>query len=254
MNSSDTRRFGGIERLWGTKGFEAIRNAHVCIVGLGGVGSWCAESLARSAIGYLTLIDGDTVIESNINRQLAALGSTVGKPKALVLAERFTDINPQAKITCIPQFVSEDAPGALIPEDAVIIDAIDQLSVKTALIAWAKANGQTIFVSGGAGGRTDPSKIEAADLALVKNDALLAKVRSKLRKEHSFAAGSADPKKTRKFGIRAVFSKEAARGCSEDSRQEASAGFGTSMPVTAACGLRLAAEALQFIVGHSSGC
>ncbi|MDO4936333.1 MAG: tRNA threonylcarbamoyladenosine dehydratase [Sutterellaceae bacterium] len=250
MNSSDTRRFGGIARLYSNAGLAAFQNAHVCVIGLGGVGSWCAEALCRTCVGKLTLIDMDTVAESNINRQLPATGATVGLPKVEVLAERFKSINPNVDITTHKAFASKDNFEEIIPADALIVDAIDSLSAKIDLIAWAKANGRTIFVSGGAGGRVDPSRIQTSDLACVKNDALLSKVRAGLRKSHGFPTGSNDPKKTRKFGITAVFSDESGRPCAADAAQDvgAQSGFGTAVVVTASLGLRLANAVLAHIL------
>lgn len=242
MNSTDTRRFGGIARLYGNAALAAFENAHVCVMGVGGVGSWCAEALARSAVGRITLIDPDTVAESNINRQLPALTSTVGRSKAAVLAERFAGINPQCRITALKSAVGPDNFDALIPDDAVLVDAIDSLAAKTALAAWAKTHGRVLFISGGAGGRTGAARIRTGDLAGVTNDALLARVRTGLRKNHGFPAGSRDPKKTARFGLTAVFCDEAARGCAPDAALDVghASGFGTAVVVTAAMGLRLA--------------
>ena len=250
MNSSDTRRFGGIARLYSNAGLAAFENAHVCVIGLGGVGSWCAEALSRTSIGKLSLIDMDTVAESNINRQLPATGETIGLAKVDVLAKRFQSINPKAQIAAHKAFVAEDNFDTLIPKDAIIVDAIDSLSSKIALIAWAKARNRTIFVAGGAGGRIDPSRIQSADLALVKNDALLSKVRAGLRKHHGFPMGNNDAKKTKKFGIMAVFSDESGKKCATDAACDVGtqAGFGTAVVVTASLGLRLAECVLHHIL------
>ena len=156
MNPKDSRRFGGIERLYGQAAFEAITAAHVCVVGLGGVGSWCAEALARSGVGTLTLVDGDTVAESNINRQLPALENTLGQAKAAVLAQRFAAINPEGNFRPIEHFIDADNLSVVIPPEAIIVDAIDSLAAKAALSAWAHQNNRLIVVSGGAGGKTDP--------------------------------------------------------------------------------------------------
>ncbi len=247
MNSSDTRRFGAVNRLYGNAARSAFARTHVCVAGLGGVGSWCVEALARTGVGEITLIDGDVVAESNINRQLPALVSTIGKPKARVLANRIADINPEARVHVVESFLDEASFDACIPPGAIIVDAIDSLSVKAALIAWARAHGRAIVVSGGAGGRMDPGAVTVADLARAENDALLSKVRARLRKGYGFPKGAADPSRTRPFGIRAVFSTEKARPCAPDAALEVgqAAGFGTSMVVTASVGLRLAAEVLR---------
>ena len=257
MNSTDTRRFGGICRLYSKAGFEKLRRAHVCVVGLGGVGSWCAEALARTGVGRLTLIDADTVAESNINRQLPALTSSIGRPKVEILADRFADINPVVELTLRQVFVEARNFEEVIPADAILVDAIDSLSAKAELIAWAHAARRTIVVSGGAGGRTDPSQITVSDLALVSGDALLAKLRTRLRKEFGCPAGANDPKRTRAFGIAAVYSRQKGRPCAADAIEDAGAdaGFGTAVVVTASVGLRLASEVIDRIVGKEPhGC
>lgn len=246
-NSSDSRAFGGISRLYGQAAYERLTQAHVCVIGLGGVGSWCAEALARSGIGRLTLIDGDTVAPSNINRQLPALVDTIGRPKARVLAERFARINPDCHIEVVTQFIEADNPGRLVPEDALIVDAIDSMSAKAALIAWAREHERTVIVSGGAGGRIDPTRIRTADIAKVSGDPLLGKLRTLLRKQYDFPPGHNDPKRVRPFGIVAAYSDEPSRGCAADAVEQAGvgAGFGTSMIVTATLGLRLADLVVQ---------
>lgn len=248
-NSSDKRAFGGIERVYGPEGFARLQAAHVCVVGLGGVGSWCAEALARSALGSLTLIDGDTVAESNLNRQLPALRSTLGKPKAAVLAERFREINPQARITELVAFISKENPGALIPDDAIIVEAIDDMQAKAALIAWASRANRTIFVAGGAGGRIDPGRVRTGDIARAKGDPLLSRLRTTLRKEYGFPAGSADPKRVKPFGVTAAFTDEPMRGCAPGCSIPQNAGYGTSSAITATLGLRLASLAINRIAG-----
>lgn len=253
MNSSDTRRFGGICRLYGNRGFEALARAHVCVVGLGGVGSWCAEALARTGVGALTLIDADIVAESNINRQLPAIETTIGRAKVEVLAERFAQINPHCAITAHTAFVQEGVFDTLIAPESIIVDAIDSMPSKAALIAWAHKNARTIVVCGGAGGRTDPACIATADLALTTGDALLAKLRTRLRKHYGFAAGAANPKNVKRFGVQAVFCAQPAQGCAADAIEQAGAGagFGTSMVVTATLGLRAASCVIDRIVAQA---
>lgn len=253
MNPSDVRRFGGIERLYGEAAFAAITSAHVCVIGLGGVGSWCAEALARSGVGRLTLVDGDTVAESNINRQLPALENTLGRAKAQVLAERFAAINPQGVYTPVVRFIDEGNLNEIIAEDAVIVDAIDSLQAKAALVAWARDNNRRIIVSGGAGGKTDPSAVTFGDLSKTTGDALLSKLRTVLRKNYGFPAGASDPKKVRKFGVTAVFSTQPARKSAVADRGAQFANFGTAMPVTAAVGLQLAAQVLNILSDDASG-
>lgn len=252
MNPSDTRRFGGIERLYGEAAYAALHSARVCLVGLGGVGSWCAEALARSGVGAITLVDGDTVAESNINRQLPALESTIGQPKAQVLAQRFAQINPDGDFTAVAQFLDANNIASILQGCHLVIDAIDSLQAKAALAAWAHRNDVPILVSGGAGGKTDPSAVTADDLARTQGDALLAKLRTVLRKQYGFPPGASDPKKIRKFGIRAVFSTQPAQGSAVAHRGEEFSNFGTAMPVTATVGLRLAAEAIALLTAPSA--
>ncbi|MBQ9240175.1 MAG: tRNA threonylcarbamoyladenosine dehydratase [Duodenibacillus sp.] len=248
-NSSDTRPLGGIERLYGAQAFARLEAAHVCVIGLGGVGSWCAEALARTAIGRLTLIDGDCVASSNINRQLPALLSTIGRPKAEVLAERFAQINPQAVVTAVVSFIRAENPGECIPPDALIVEAIDDMKAKAALVAWASRERRTIFVAGGAGGRIDPGRVTSADIARAKGDPLLSRLRTTLRKQYGFPSGAADPHRVKPFGIIAAYTDEPMRGCSADASVSASAGYGTSTAVTATLGLRLASLAIGAIIG-----
>ena len=248
-NSSDTRPLGGIERLYGAQAFRRLQAAHVCVIGLGGVGSWCAEALARTAVGRLTLIDGDTVAASNINRQLPALQSTIGRPKAEVLAERFAQINPAAVITPVVTFISAEDPESGIPLDALIVEAIDDMKAKASLVAWARAQGRTILVAGGAGGRIDPGRVTSGDLARAKGDPLLCRLRTTLRKQYGFPSGAADPRRVKPFGIVAAYTDEPMRGCSEDASVSTAAGYGTSTAVTATLGLRLAALAIDAITG-----
>nr|WP_294867311.1 tRNA threonylcarbamoyladenosine dehydratase [uncultured Pseudogulbenkiania sp.] len=252
MNPSDAdldRRFGGIARLYGAAALERFRHAHVCVIGVGGVGSWAVEALARSAIGKLTLIDLDNVAESNTNRQLPALDPHYGRAKVSVLAERVRAINPACEVVEIEEFVEE---GNL--EDMLgrgydfVIDAIDNLRVKTAMAAWCVKRRQPFIVSGGAGGQMDPTQIRVADLGEVTYDPLLAKLRYNLRRHHGFAR---EPGK--KLHVPCVFSTEQlvypdAPSCDVGERGPqglSCAGFGASMAVTASFGLAAAAHALK---------
>lgn len=197
-------RFGGIRRLYGQRAFESFRHAHVVVVGVGGVGSWAVEALARSGIGKLTLIDLDDVCVSNINRQLHALDGTIGKPKVEVLAERCRLISPDIEIVADTAFVTPTNLAERIPDDADhVIDAIDSVIAKAALIAWCKRRKIPITVTGAAGGQTDPTRIQVADLTRTVHDPLLAKVRSHLRRDYNF---SRNPK--RRFSVECVYSDE----------------------------------------------
>lgn len=249
--TDSARRFGGVQRLYGADALARIEAAHVCVVGIGGVGSWAAEALARSAIGQITLIDLDMVAESNVNRQIQALGDAFGKAKTDAMAERILAINPACRINKIEDFVSPHNVDQMLDKGFdYLIDAIDQVRTKAAMIAWCKAREIPLITVGGAGGQIDPTRIEITDLALTVQDPLLSRVRSLLRKEHGFTR---EPKK--KFGVPAVFSSEALRypeiasACAEAPVLNGlnCAGFGSSVCVTAVFGLFAVSEVLKHL-------
>lgn len=197
-------RFGGIRRLYGARAAVSFRQAHVVVVGVGGVGSWAVEALARAGIGKLTLIDLDDVCVSNVNRQLHALDGTIGRPKVEVLAERCRAIHPDIEVVADTAFVTPTNLAERIPDDADhVIDAIDSVVAKAALIAWCKRRKLALTVTGAAGGQTDPTRIRVADLTRTEHDPLLAKVRARLRRDFGF---SRNPK--RRFGVECVYSDE----------------------------------------------
>lgn len=197
-------RFGGIARLYGQHGLAVLEQAHFCVIGIGGVGSWVAEALARSGIGKITLIDLDDICLTNTNRQVHALASTVGDSKTAVMKARIYDINPACDVQCIDDFVTlENLPHVLSAAYDYVIDAIDAVKIKSAMIAFCKRNKIPIITIGGAGGQTDPSKIAIGDLSQTYQDPLLSKVRNQLRREYNFPRNTA-----RKFAIDAVFSSE----------------------------------------------
>lgn len=251
MSGQDTdivRRFGGVRRLYGESALARFQAAHVAVIGIGGVGCWAAEALARSAIGKITLIDLDMVAESNVNRQIHALGDAFGKAKTSAMAERIHAINPTCEVVEIEDFVTQENINAMLDQGFdFIIDAIDQVRVKIAMIAWCHSHGVPIVTSGGAGGQTDPTRIAISDLSQTIQDPLLSKVRSALRKQHGFPR---DPR--RKFGVRAVYSTEPVRYPeTTDSCETAPsitglncAGFGSSVCVTAPFGFFAASEVL----------
>jgi len=250
------RRFAGTRRLYGEQAYERFKSAHVCIVGIGGVGSWAAEALARSAVGKITLIDLDMVAESNVNRQIHALGDVFGKAKTSAMAERILAINPSCQVTEIEDFVTLDNLDSMFDgKFDYVIDAIDQARIKAAMIAWCKSHDIPLITAGGAGGQSDPTRIEIADLSRTEQDPLLAKVRVILRKEYGF---SRDLKK--KFGIPAVFSSEPLRypdnGASCEQEPSLTglncAGYGSSVCVTAPFGLFAASEVLRYLAGVTS--
>ena len=203
------RRFGGLARLYGAAGAQRIRQAHIVVVGLGGVGSWAAEAAARSGVARLTLVDLDHIAESNINRQVHALDNTLGMAKVQAMRERIAHINPECKIDCIEEFVDAGNWPAVLEFDpdfdwktVAVIDACDQVKAKTSMAAWA-INTKTMFISvGAAGGKRLAHKVDIEDLSLVTHDPLLAQMRNRLRKEHSAARDK------KKIGVACVFSRE----------------------------------------------
>lgn len=181
-------RFGGLARLYGTDGLTRLRASHVAVVGLGGVGSWTVEGLARSGIGTLTLVDLDDVCVTNTNRQLPALTSSVGRPKAEVLAERARDINPDLAVIVVDDFLSPDNAREIIrPEMSYVVDAVDDAPAKTAMVLTCTELGVPLVLSGGAGGRRDAAAVSVADLTEATHDGLLRRLRKRLRRLHGFA-------------------------------------------------------------------
>ena len=240
VDSAVERRFIGVAKLYGDAAYQQFQQATVVIAGLGGVGSWAAEALARSAIGHLVLIDFDHVSESNTNRQLPALEGEFGREKVVVMAERLMRINPGLRLTCHDAFLEPDNLALLLPPSAIVLDATDALETKIALAVWSVAKQQDLIMCGGVGGKTDPSCLRADDLGLAVQDPLLAKIRADLRKNHGF---SRDLKK--KMEIRAIYSKEPRMGKAIGGL--ACAGYGSAVTVTAGCGFLAAAEVLALI-------
>ncbi|MGL4573742.1 MAG: tRNA threonylcarbamoyladenosine dehydratase [Burkholderiaceae bacterium] len=239
------RRFGGMVRLYGAQGAARIATAHVCVVGVGGVGSWATECLARSGVGKLTLIDLDHVAESNINRQVHALTPTLGMAKVAALAQRIGDINPQCAVHQIEEFITPENVASLMPQCDAVIDCIDQVRAKVALAAWCKAQNIRLMMCGAAGGKRQAARIRLADLAQTTHDPLLAKVRSGLRRDHGFAAVG------RAMGVTTVYSDEpmVTADLSADPQGLSCAGYGSAMHITAAMGLMAAGEILNFLAG-----
>lgn len=241
------RRFGGIARLYGGASLVRLAAAHVCVVGIGGVGSWAAEALARSGVGCLTLIDLDHVAESNVNRQVHALGETLGRAKATAMAERIHAINPDCRVVGVDDFVTPENLRQTVPGCDVLIDAIDQLNAKAALIAYCRERGLDIVTTGGAGGKTDPARLRVDDLARASHDPLASKLRAVLRRDYGFPR---DPKAD--FGVECVYSLEAIRrplmaSCDLDEaglQGLSCAGYGSSVCVTGAFGFAAASRAL----------
>lgn len=248
------RRFGGIARIYGNAALQRFYQAHVCVIGVGGVGSWAVEALARSGIGQLTLIDLDNVSESNINRQLPALTSTIGAAKVEVLRQRIADIHPTCQVQIIEDFVDQaNVRDILSPTFDYVIDCIDNARVKSAMIAHCKRQKIKIITLGGAGGQRDPSKIRLSDLARSQQDPLLARVRKQLRQDYHF---SQNPK--RRFEIPCVWSEEAMRFATLDGRirterpvdtantgLSCAGGLGSVMTVTASFALMAVSHVLD---------
>jgi tRNA A37 threonylcarbamoyladenosine dehydratase len=253
------RRFGGVARLYGEAALARFARAHVCVVGIGGVGSWSAEALARSGIGTLTLIDLDHVAESNVNRQIHALEEAFGAPKVSVMARRIRGIHPRCVVIEIEQFVGPQNVQVLVGAELdFVIDAADSVAGKVALVAHCRERGIPIVTVGAAGGRMDPTRVQVRDLARTEHEPLLARVRRRLRDHHGFPRG---PK--RKFGIEAVCSDEPVRPPSRSESAASSgaqppitglacAGYGSSVCVTATFGLVAASRALQRLASAST--
>ena len=249
----DSRRFGGIARLYGDAGRARLAAAHVCVVGIGGVGSWAVEALARTGVGRLTLIDLDHVAESNINRQIHAADATLGQAKVEAMRERIAGYNPACRVAVVDDFVTVDNAAQLLAGGFdYVVDAIDAVRVKVAMIAVARERGLPLVTCGAAGGQIDPTQIRVDDLARTLQDPLLAKVRGQLRKAHGFTR---DPKK--KFGVEAVFSTEPLRYPVPEAACDVAvagapgpaglncAGFGSVVTVTACVGMFAAARVIN---------
>ncbi len=249
------RRFGGVERLYGKDAVTLFKKAHICVIGIGGVGSWAAEALARSAVGHLTLIDLDHIAESNINRQIQAHSDTLGKAKVSALHERIALINPRCRVNEVEEFIEPDNLDHMIGGRgfSYVIDAIDSVKAKTALIAYCRQHRIPLITIGAAGGQTDPGKIEIRDLSRTEQEPLLALVRKRLRQNFGFPRGTKN-----KFGVDAVFSMEALTMPTEmcETGQGVSglncAGFGSSIVVTASFGLAAAAHVLRRLADQAT--
>jgi tRNA threonylcarbamoyladenosine dehydratase len=258
----DHTRFSGISRLYGQAAWQQFSQSRVAVVGIGGVGSWAVEALARSGIGHLTLIDLDEICLSNVNRQLHAMDGQIGRLKTTAMAERACAINPSIVIEEKQTFYSEkNADELLAAGFDVVIDAIDAVRQKCHLIAQCQQRGIPVVTCGAAGGRRNPCLIEVADLALTRHDALLLQTRKNLRAHHGFPKAPTG-KKAKKFGVTAIFSTESPvypqcdgsvsheRPESGDLRLNCDSGYGTASPVTASFGLIAAAQALEILTAH----
>ena len=248
------RRFGAVGRVYGAAALERLGSSHVCVVGVGGVGSWAVEALARSGIGALTLVDMDHVAESNINRQLAALGSTLGRSKVDVLAQRVADINSACRVVGVEEFVApENVAGLISAEFDHVVDCIDNFRAKAALIAHCRRHKIPLVTVGGAGGQTDPTRIRVSDLSRSAQDRLLSRVRKLLRQDYGFSRNV-----QRRFDVPCVWSDEqmvfpGSDGgvCLQPSKAggawnlSCAGGIGSVVTVTASFGMVAAAHALS---------
>lgn len=241
------RRFGGLRRLHGDAGYTAMRAARVGVVGLGGVGSWAVEALARSGVAQLTLFDMDHVAESNVNRQVQALGDTLGQHKGEALRARIADIHPGCDVQVVDDFVTADNWPALLPREVdVLIDACDLVQAKMAMAVWAREGRHDFVCVGAAGGKQKPQLVEVDDISRATHDPLLASMRQRLRKQHGAP-------RDRAMGVRCVFSREAVAApvdaaCDAVDGSLNCHGYGSSVVVTATFGLVAASEALQCVL------
>ncbi|HEU4458448.1 MAG TPA: ThiF family adenylyltransferase [Methylibium sp.] len=248
----DERRFGGLRRLYGEADYRQLRAAHVAIVGVGGVGSWTAEALARSGLAALTLIDLDHVAESNINRQVQALGSTIGRSKVSALSERIADIHPACRVHPVEAFVEDADWMAQLPESVdVIVDACDHVRAKAWVVAAAHAAARPVICIGAAGGKTAAERVEVSDLADVTHDPLLAALRQRLRRDHARLRQGA-------MHVRCVHSREAVRApadaaCASGFERDLNChGYGSSVAVTATFGFVAAGTAIGALLGRAT--
>lgn len=246
------RRFGGVERLYGAAGAEALKKAHVAVIGLGGVGSWAAEALARTAIGELTLIDLDNIAESNTNRQIQALSGWYGKPKVEALAERVNQINPTCKVNLIEDFIDQGNAESILTPEMLVLDCIDSVKAKSVVAALCRQRGQFLVVCGAAGGKVLPTDWKVEDLARTQGDPILASLRHLLRKRYGFPQSKKGKRAPEKFGITAVYtSEQIKRPVGECEMQMAGlscVGYGSSVVVTATLGLVAASVVINHIV------
>lgn len=259
-NMQYERRFKGTQTLYGESAVNTFAAAHVYVIGVGGVGSWAAEALARTAVGTITLIDLDVLVASNVNRQLPALDSTFGQSKIAAMATRIREINPNVTVHLVDDFLSIDNVDTLLPSrhDAkmavdqgcpmVILDCVDDMSAKLAIALHCRFNKLKLICAGGAGGKIDPRQVTVGDLRDTYQDPLLAKLRNKLRHEKGINSALKD-----KFGIRCVYSTEPPR---VDKGYQVSGlqcgGYGSAVVVTSVVAMLMVSEALQLLIKQTS--
>lgn len=247
------RRFAGTQKLYGVEQFTKFENLHAYVIGVGGVGSWAAEGLARTGVGEITLIDMDVLVASNVNRQLPALDSNFGKSKIEAMAARISEINPQVKLNLIDDFLTPDNIQLLLPnrqaqaqlraagQQLVVLDCVDDMQAKLAIALHCRFNKLKLIMAGGAGGKTDPTQIQVADLKDTYQDPLLAKLRQRLRQDYGINRAMKE-----KFGIRCVFSAQPPivdKACQTGGLH--CGGYGSAVTVTSVVGMMMVAEALK---------
>ena len=261
------RRFGGLTRLYGPEAHAALQHAHIAVVGIGGVGSWAAEALARSGVGALTLIDMDHIAESNINRQVHALTQTLGQSKIEAMGERIHGINAACKLKLVDDFLTPENVAEVLPESVdYVLDCTDQVPAKIAMVLQARLRKQPLLVCGGAGGKTNILALRAGDLSESTHDALLGRMRNILRREHGFARAGNEAgkikKRVPKMGVRVLWVDQptilpSVWQIDEDAASQfsgvplqglACAGYGSSVTVTASMGFAAAAESINSIL------
>lgn len=247
------RRFSGTKRLYGDTQFAKFEQLHVYIVGVGGVGSWAAEGLARTGVGEITLIDMDVLVASNVNRQLPAIDSHFGQSKIEAMAERITQINPRIRLHLQDTFLASDNIKQLLPnreqvnalkqqgQQVVVLDCVDDMNAKLAIALHCRFNKLKLIMSGGAGGKTDPTAIQVSDLKDTYQDPLLAKLRQRLRQDHGINRALKD-----KFGIKCVYSTQPPivdKSCQTGGLH--CGGYGSAVAVTSVVAMTMVAEALK---------
>lgn len=253
------RRFGGVSRLYGEDGLAALQKMHLCVIGVGGVGSWAAEAVARNAVGTITLIDLDNITESNVNRQLHAIEGVFGKAKVAAMAERIKLINPAVVVHEIEDFVTPENINTMLNHPySGIIDCIDDAKAKAAIAAFCQQKNIRLVMTGAAGGRLEATRIKQADLSDVSHDKLLAKVRNLLRRDYGYLNGHSAKGKSAKFGIQCVYSDEETikpeRLCETGESAITGlncAGYGSSVCVTAPFGFAAAGLMIRTLLKSS---
>lgn len=254
VSESFSQRFNGSKRLYGNETINRLQQTHICISGIGGVGSWAAEALARTGVGHITLIDLDDICVTNTNRQIHTLRQTIGQSKIEVMAARIKDINPECRVNCINDFIEEDNIIDLVPQDIdYMLDAIDNFRVKSALVAFCKRRKINIITVGSAGGKKDPTQIQVADLSKTLQDPLARKMKEHLKRFYGLANNS-----KKRFYVDCVFSSEAIvypqpdgsicakkPGTSQSMKMDCSAGLGAATVVTATFGFVAAARIIE---------